>query len=218
MFQEFITVIWGPAGIVALISSLLLLFALFALILIPSLARDAAKPQDIGEAMYCYFAQSTGIILMSVGGLPILYSVLTRVPLASLTYSALLFIFAIGGLVFLWHDHISHHLPESAVLVIRTVYLFAWKFIGFIIFLFTLISFVLHILLNGTVTTDILLIHLIVALYGLVLWWTTREFSLSIPPFFHHKKIRLAMLTPSKPEKAKAPKKKKIRRKRKKEA
>ncbi|PIP64900.1 hypothetical protein COU77_02625 [Candidatus Peregrinibacteria bacterium CG10_big_fil_rev_8_21_14_0_10_49_16] len=202
MIEQFLNVVWGPTGIFALVITLLVLFALFALILLASFAKESAKPQDIGEAIYCYFAQSIGIILMSIGGLPTIYSVLTRVPLSSLTYSALLFMFAIGGLVFLWHDHITHHLPQAAKSVPHTVYLFTWKFIGFLLFLLTAISFILNILLDGSLSMGSFLVHLIVAIYGLLLWWSAREFSPATPPFFqHHTSMRLATLTPSKPEK-----------------
>src|SRR3989344_3573692 len=101
MHLSLLTSILNPLGLSSLVTVLLLFLAVLTLVFLASLRRDAANPENIGEATYCLFVQSIGIILMSIGSLPTIYSVLARSPLTSLTYSALLFVFAIGGLIYL---------------------------------------------------------------------------------------------------------------------
>lgn len=178
-----------PMGLFSLLLGLLFLLLIFSLILATSLTREAAKPQAVGEAIYCYLVQSIGIILMSIGALPTLYSVLTRAPLQSLTYSALLFVFSIGGLVFLWHDYLVQRLPSSSRTVPAAIYLSTWKFIGFALLLFALLSLILKILLlRGAVSPPSFALHGVLALYGLILWWSTQATGTS-PSGFSQKTI-----------------------------
>ncbi|MBI1934034.1 hypothetical protein HYS30_00020 [Candidatus Peregrinibacteria bacterium] len=168
-----------PMGLVSMLLSILFLILIFSLILATSLTREAAKPQAVGEAVYCYLVQSVGIVLMSIGAVPTLYSVLSRTPLQSLTYAALLFVFSIGGLIFLWHDYLAHRLPPPSRAVPEAIYLSMWKFIGFAILVFSLLSIILNILLQGAFPSSSLALHGILALYGLVLWWGTQRPSSS---------------------------------------
>ncbi|MBI2524033.1 hypothetical protein HYW11_02355 [Candidatus Peregrinibacteria bacterium] len=164
-----------PMGLVSILLSILFLILIFSLILATSLTREAAKPQAVGEAVYCYLVQSVGIVLMSIGAVPTLYSVLSRTPLQSLTYAALLFVFSIGGLIFLWHDYLVSKLPAPSRAVPEAIYLSMWKFIGFTLLVFSLLSIILNILLQGAFPSSSLALHGILALYGLVLWWGTQR-------------------------------------------
>lgn len=162
-------------GLLSVLLGVLFLLLIFSLILATSLTREAAKPQAVGEAVYCYLVQSVGIVLMSIGAVPTLYSVFSRTPLQSLTYAALLFVFSIGGLIFLWHDYLVHRLPLPSRTVPEAIYLSMWKFIGFTLLVFSLLSIILNILLRGPMPAPSLALHSILALYGLVLWWSTQS-------------------------------------------
>lgn len=173
MFPPFHVV--HPMGLMSVLLGILFLLLIFSLILATSLAREATKPQAVGEAIYCYLVQSVGIVLMSIGAVPTLYSVLSRAPLQSLTYAALLFVFSIGGLVFLWHDYLANRLPAPARAVPEAIYLNVWKFIGFSLLIFSLLSIILNILLRNSPPLASITLHGILALYGLVLWWGTQR-------------------------------------------
>lgn len=168
-----------PMGLLSVLLGILFLLLIFSLILATSLTREAAKPQAVGEAVYCYLVQSVGIVLMSIGAVPTLYSVFSRTPLQSLTYAALLFVFSIGGLIFLWHDYLVHRLPSASRAVPEAIYLSMWKFIGFTLLVFSLLSIILNILLRSAFPSSSLALHGILALYGLVLWWSTQSSPLA---------------------------------------
>lgn len=163
-------------GLISVLLGILFLLLIFCLVLATSLSREAARPQAVGEAVYCYLVQSVGIILMSISAVPTLYSVLSRSPLHSLTYAALLFVFSIGGLIFLWHDYLVSRLPAPSRSVPEAIYLSMWKFIGFTLLVFALLSIILNILLQSPVHMSSIVLHSLLALYGLVLWWTTQSF------------------------------------------
>ena len=163
-----------PIGLVSILLSILFLLLIFSLVLATSLTRAAARPQAVGEAVYCYLVQSVGIVLMSIGALPTLYSVLSRTPLHSLTYAALLFVFSIGGLIFLWHDYLVSKLPAPSRAVPEAIYHSMWKFIGFTLLVFALLSIILAVLLQSPVHVSSIALHGILALYGLVLWWSSQ--------------------------------------------
>lgn len=184
-------------GLLSVLLGILFLLLIFSLILATSLTREAAKPQAVGEAVYCYLVQSVGIVLMSIGAVPTLYSVFSRTPLQSLTYAALLFVFSIGGLIFLWHDYLAGRLPAPSCAVPKAIYLSTWKFIGFTLLVFSLLSVILNILLRSILPSSSITLHGILALYGLVLWWGAQcppypqEFSqksVSRPPLTSRKR------------------------------
>lgn len=163
-----------PMGLLSVLLGVLFLLLIFSLILATSLAQEAVKPQAVGEAIYCYLVESVGIVLMSIGAVPTLYSVFARTPLQSLTYAALLFVFSIGGLIFLWHDYLANRLPPHARAVPEAIFLSTWKFIGFTLLVFSLLSIILNVLLRSSLPSFSLALHSILALYGLILWWSTQ--------------------------------------------
>ena len=165
-----------PMSLLSVLLAVLFLLLIFSLIFATSLTRDTAKPHAVGEAVYCYLVQSVGIVLMSIGAVPTLYSVLAKTPLQSLTSAALLFVFAIGGLIFLWHDYLANKLPSPSRAVPEAIYLSMWKFIGFTLLVFALLSLILNLLLLRTAApASSLALHGILALYGFVLWWSTQK-------------------------------------------
>ena len=56
---------------------------LFVVLVLPGLARAGTKPESLALAAYGYLAQSLGVILMTAGGLPAVYAVISHQVLAS---------------------------------------------------------------------------------------------------------------------------------------
>lgn len=143
---------------------------LFALLAIPALLRPGLKTFDVGRALFSYTSQTVGILLMSIGGLPTLFSVLTNQALTNGTYTALLIVFAVGGLTYLWHDAALLRLDPAARAVPRMVFACAWKFLGLLIVLLALLSLVLRFAFMGPpLTQNFWIMHLILVFYGVLL-------------------------------------------------
>ncbi|MBI5155782.1 hypothetical protein HZA45_00755 [Candidatus Peregrinibacteria bacterium] len=110
---------------------------------------------------------------MSIGGIPTLYSVLASQPLSSPTYTSLLFLFAVGGITFLWHDDHLSRMDAASRAIPRMVFGCAWKFLGFVIVLLSLLSFMLRLTLQGNALPDgWWVMHLALLLYGVILSFT----------------------------------------------
>lgn len=152
----------------------IMVIQLFALLAIPCLLKSGARPADIGKAMLSYAAQTVGILLMTVGGIPTLYTVLASQPLSSGTYSALLFIFATGGLTYLWHDAALLRMDTAAKAIPQMVFACAWKFIGLLIILFALLSLMLRLTLqSASLTPGWWIMHVTLLLYGMILTYAS---------------------------------------------
>ncbi|OGJ56803.1 hypothetical protein A2635_04410 [Candidatus Peribacteria bacterium RIFCSPHIGHO2_01_FULL_51_9] len=153
----------------------LVIIQLVILFLIPSLIKGNAKTEEIGKAIYCFLSEGLGLILMTVGGLPTLYSVLAQSPLHDTQYVALLLVFATGGLTYLWHDHVLKSVSATARCVPHTIYFFAIKFLSHAMVLFAALSLLLKAtLVESDFEPHWWVMHTIVLLYGLILWWCTR--------------------------------------------
>ena len=148
----------------------LMAIQLFALLTIPCLLRPGSRPIDCGRALFSLISQTASIILMTLGGLPTLYSVLTTQPLTSSTYTALLLIFAIGGIVYLWHDAVLHRLDASVTAIPRMIFGCSWKLIGLMTVLLSVLSLTLRLVLQTDVIgQNLWILHLILIVYGMLL-------------------------------------------------
>ncbi len=143
---------------------------LFALLAIPVMLRPGMRTLDVGRALFSYASQTVGILLMSLGGLPTLYSVLANEPLNTGTYTALLLIFAVGGLTYLWHDSALRHIDAAAKAVPRMIFACAWKFLGLLVVLFTFLSLALRLSTGGPIPDQSWwIMHLALIFYGILL-------------------------------------------------
>lgn len=118
-----------PAGIVALLS----------LVALAGIMRGG-NAWDVAYATYCYFAQAVGVILMVTGSVPVLLAVLAGQLLGNDTYVGLLFVFALGGLLFLWHDVKLRHIEMSAKAVPGALFFFTWKLVGLMVGSYALLT------------------------------------------------------------------------------
>ena len=105
---------------------------ILALLLIPSLLAEGAKPTETAHALYRYILQGIGAVLMTLSGLPALYGVLTNRALPQNGYLALLIVFAFGGIVYLWNEGKTERIAPASRLVPSLIFRYAFKFIAFV--------------------------------------------------------------------------------------
>lgn len=153
----------------------LFVLALLALLSIPATLRPNVRADAVFRALYHELAKTLGVLLLTAGGLPALYAVVAQQPLSALMYVGLLLVFASGGLLFLWHDaRIGTLDPASRALPVA-LFFAAWKLVGLLIVVFTLLSLVLRLLFLEERSGDWWSIHAVMLLYGLLLSWFTLD-------------------------------------------
>lgn len=178
---------------------------LFVILVLPGLARPGTHPEHLSKAAYCYLAQSLGIVLMSAGGLPAVYAVFSREPLSSGTYLGLLFLFAIGGLLLLWHDGMLRSVDEKSKVIPEALFFYSWKFIGLLVTIFATLSYLLQIVVSaGGQAPGWWVVYVVMLTYGLIISWftigRTNSASLSHPTFTLVSGIRSATSVKKKPK------------------
>lgn len=160
-----------------------IVLVVFILLTLPAVFRPSVRAEAICFAAYCCLAQMLGILLMSAGGLPALYAVFAQEPLSEIGYVGLLFLFAVGGVLFLWHDSRLQTIDAASAAIPAFIFFFTWKFIGLLITVFAGLSFMLQIIHTIPRDDNWWVTHLIMLLYGLVItWFALRRPTLSIAP------------------------------------
>lgn len=183
----------------------LLLAVLFALVLIPSLQQSGARPRAVIRACYEYLMLGAGILLMTVGALPTIFSVLAGVPYAGNVYFALLLMFAVGGGVFLWHDQRVRTLDTASRAVPGALYFYVVKIIGQLTMLLAFLSFSVSLVL-GDIDGGFWVMPLVLGTYGALLAWTTRTESPTTSSAFQSISMPSMPVRPLRPVMASAPK------------
>lgn len=213
MFSIALNTMFNVIGIFYGLVMPLLVLHIFALFFIPSLLKEGtSNVTEIGKAAYCYLAELLGLLLLTIGGLPTMYSVLAGRPLSDAKYVALLLIFAVGGLIYLWHDSLVESVNASARKVPSALFFFTVKLIGFLAVTFSALSLLLTIILQqGPLPQDWWVMHTVVFIYGVLIWWCTsfdeggRDLfsrSLTLPAAVPTLAKRVSSLTPFHPGKA----------------
>ncbi|MDA1209184.1 MAG: hypothetical protein O2904_04110 [bacterium] len=192
----------------------LLVLVFLALVLVPSTLRGNANPRKVAEATFCYLLQSLGVLLMTAGSLPTVISVLAGIQLAGSTYFTLLTIFASGGGLFLWNDHIVRNIDEASREIPETLFLYLYRIIGhLIVFLWTL-SFLITIISGTATEAGWWIMPFVMVCYGGLLVWTTHPINpIEHESFFSVMKWKTKATVKSKASKAPHPKKKVVRKK-----
>lgn len=169
-----VTAMFQSVGIFSGFFLPIIVLFLFAVLVIPGLSRVGTKPELLAMAAYGYLAQSLGIILMTAGGLPAVYAVVSHQILASNTYLGLLLLFIIGGVTYLWHDSMLQKVDSLSKAIPAALFFYSWKFIGLLVALFASLSFTLELLVGaGGQSYGWWNVHLVMLLYGLLLCWFT---------------------------------------------
>ena len=154
-----------------------LLLQLFAMLLLPSLLKPGISAHQAGRAIFSYLMQMLGIILMTVSGLPALYSVLAGQGFSSLAYTGLLLVFATGGLVFLWMDGIIRMIDVHSKAIPETMFFFTWKATGLLSLLYGILTLVINITLQPLILPSWWIIPVITIGYGIILSWFTMDIA-----------------------------------------
>ncbi len=149
------------------------LLLIVTLLFIASMLQPGAKPKQVGEAIYCYLMESVGISLMTLGALPTIVSVLNGHGYSSIAYLGLLFVFAIGGIVFLWHDHHEQMIDAASKAIPEAIYFSVFKILGHFIALFAGLSLLLTIIFGAASGDEWWILPTVLLCYGLLLCWCT---------------------------------------------
>lgn len=162
--------VFGTTGFMYAILLPLIVMQVMALIFIPSMMTVGSKALHVGKAVFCYLMQGLGVMLMSMSGLPAVYSVLVGAPLSGNMYLSLVLIFAIGGFVFLWHDHKVMHIDDASRMVPYALFFYTVKFIGALAIIGALLSLALTMLtMPRMVAPGFWILPTLFLLYGLIL-------------------------------------------------
>lgn len=152
----------------------LVLVQLLALLFIPSMLAAPTKARAVGEAIHCYCIQSFGVMLMTVGSLPTVYSVLAGISYTGGTYFGLLLIFAAGGGLFLWQDQRASRLDSAARAVPAAIFFLTFRILGQVTLVLALLSFLLSITMGSTDLVGWWVMPVLMACYGGLVAWCTK--------------------------------------------
>lgn len=162
--------VFGAAGLFYAIIIPLVFVQVMALVFIPSMMSNGAKALHVGKAIFCYALQGLGIVLMSISGLPAVYSVLVGAPLMGNLYLGLLVIFSIGGFLFLRYEHRASMIDDASRLVPYALYFYTVKFVGAVLIIGSLLSLTFSMLTLGELlTADFWIVPVLFLLYGILL-------------------------------------------------
>lgn len=200
--------LFSPFGLMLLIGLPILVVHMFALIMLPGMIRPGTNAESVGHAAFRFMVKSLGIIFLSVSGIPTLYSVLVGAPLSGMTYTALLLIFALGGILFLTQDHVLSGIDPASRTIPATIFFFTWKFIGLLLVLFGALTLILRLLLTqDTLSTGWWAMHIVLMAHGGLLsafTWMPHHLASLPPPVLQKATTKVAPLPAVS---AKAPKK-----------
>ena len=179
-----ISTIFASVGLIYGLLLPLFLSVVLAFFMMVSLHQSGARPAGTGKALYCYLQQSFGILLMALSGLPSIESILNGKPFAANTYMALLILFTVGGLIFLWHDFAVRSVQEPSRAVPYVIYFYTFRFLGFVLAILAFLSLLLSMLLGPRpLPVDFWVSPVVLFLFGTVLTWSTHNEPLDQTPF-----------------------------------
>ena len=168
-----LTTMFQSVGLFYGFSLPIIVLLLFTILALPMFLRQNTNAEAMCCAIECYLAEMLGILFMTAGGLPALYAVFAGEPLTEITYVGLLLVFAVGGLLFLWHDARLRSIDPAAKAFPAALFHSTWKFLGLIIVTFTSLSLILRLMLIEEQAGPWWITHMIMLLYGLLISWFT---------------------------------------------
>ena len=163
--------LFGSMGLFMSLTLPFLLILTLSLVIIASASVSGAKAPKVGQAVFHYLLQGLGILFMTVGALPTLLSVLMGPPLPGRIYMSLLWVFLVGGALFLWHEQAAEKLDHASTTIPQAIFLTVIRTIGYLIALFSGLSLLLSVALNR-MSTHWWVAPLVLFLYGTLLCWS----------------------------------------------
>jgi hypothetical protein len=143
------TALFGQTGLILGVILPLTVAQLLTLALVPSLLvlRSSQDARGVLTAVYCYCCMGLGVALMTLSGIPAGYAVLSGKIFTSVTYFALLIVFTLGGVLFLWHEQYAHRIAPAIRAIPQAVFFFTIKILGLLVSIFAGLSILLTLLL-----------------------------------------------------------------------
>lgn len=161
----------GSVGLFFGLTLPLLLALSFTLVIIASSSVSGAKASKVSEASFHYLMQGFGILLMTIGAMPTLLSVLMGPAFPGRSYMSLLWVFLVGGSLFLWHEQAAEHLEKASSQIPQAIFLIVVRTVGYLIALFSGLSLLLSVAL-GNMTAHWWVTPVVFLLYGALLCWS----------------------------------------------
>lgn len=155
-----------------------MLVVVFTMLMLPSILRAGSKAEEVAKAAYGYIAQTIGIFLMTVSGLPAFYAAFGYANYSNGVYAGLLTVFAVGGILYLWQDDKMRHVDPASRLLPQVIFIHLWKLIGLVAMLAAGISCAFFLFTNTqTLSSGWWIMYAGLFLYGLLISWLTFERS-----------------------------------------
>ncbi|NOS68137.1 MAG: hypothetical protein HOO67_07320 [Candidatus Peribacteraceae bacterium] len=155
-------------------------FVALAVALIPCLLSPGARLGGAIKALYCYILQTVGVAMMTAGALPAVYGVLEKFStggerFSAETYLALLILFSVGGIVFLWHEQMAERVDDASRRVPALLFWYTFKTIGNLLILAGVLSLLFTMLLTKPLVGAWWITPVVTFLYGLLVSWCTKS-------------------------------------------
>lgn len=187
----------SPVGVFYSVTVPVLLLLLLALILLASTSTPGAKAGQVTRAAFHYIMQGIGIVLMTVGAIPTLTSVLGGPPYPGRVYMSLLWVFLVGGALFLWNEQCTQKIEHASLAVVHALFVTTVKTIGYVVALFSGLVLLIQTAL-GQYPAHWWVSPVVLLLYGILLFWSARESEIgdhsfqSAPLHAPHKAVKKA--------------------------
>ncbi len=137
------------------------------------LLEESDNPKEVAKAIFGYLMLTIGVLLMSLSVIPTLIAVLGGGGFTEEVYFSLVLVFAMGGLLYLWHDHRLQEVRKEAKRIPGIIYFYTIKAIGQLSLLLSILYLTLTITLQGTNVEGWWGMPLSIFLYGTFLSWLT---------------------------------------------
>ncbi|OIO54704.1 hypothetical protein AUJ46_02685 [Candidatus Peregrinibacteria bacterium CG1_02_54_53] len=177
-----LTFFMSPVGMFYSVTAPFLLLLLLTLLLLVSTSTQGAKAGQVTRAAFHYIMQGMGIVLMTVGAIPTLTSVLGGPPYPGRIYMSLLWVFLVGGALFLWHEQCAQRIERASLTVVHALFVTTVKTVGYIVALFSGLTLLITVAL-GQYSQRWWVSPVIMLLYGILLFWSAKESEAADPSF-----------------------------------
>jgi hypothetical protein len=119
---------------------------------------------------------------MTIGAIPTLVSVLGGPPYPGRVYMSLLWVFLVGGALFLWHEQCTQKIEHASLVTVHALFVTTVKTVGYTVALFSALALLILIAL-GQFQPHWWVSPGVLFLYGALLYWSAKESDALEPAF-----------------------------------